>query len=187
MALKKAATSRRDFLKASAGVAGALGILAFPPGFTQAIDAVSAGVSRVTQTYPRVRVTGVGDLIEGQPLDFQYPLKEHNNLLVKIGTPALLGIGPASDIVAFSYLCSHMGCPLNGMYRREHKMLGPCPCHYSRFDLSKGGILILGQATQSLPQILLEVKDGDIFATGVTGLLYGYWNNLAGRTPLVQS
>ena len=180
MALEKAATSRRDFLIASVGVAGTLGILAFPPGVTQAIDAVPAGVNRVTQTYPRLRVTGVGDLIEGQPLDFQYPLKEHNNLLVKIGTPALLGIGPASDIVAFSYSCAHMGCPLNGMYQPEHKMLGPCPCHYSRFDLAKGGILILGQATQSLPQIVLETRGDDIYATGVTGLVYGYQNNVQG-------
>ena len=182
MALEKAATSRRDFLKASAGVAGALGILAFPPGVTHAIDAVSAGVNRVTQNYPRLRVTGVGDLIEGQPFDFQYPLKEHNNLLVKMGTPALLGIGPASDIVAFSYSCSHMGCPLIGMYKPEHKALGPCPCHFSLFDLSKNGTLVLGQATQSLPQILLEMQDDDIYATGVTGLIYGHWNNLDGGT-----
>ena len=186
IALKKAATSRRDFLKAATGVAGALGILAFPPGVTQAIDAVSASVSRITQTYPRLRIAGIADLTVGQPLDFQYPLEEHSNLLVKLGTPALLGIGPDSDIVAFSYACAHMGCPLNGMYKSGHNVLGPCPCHFSQFDLSKSGILVIGQATQSLPQVLLEVETGGIFATGVTGLLYGHWSNLAGRSPLVQ-
>lgn len=186
MALTKPDISRRDFLKASMAAGGALGILAFPPGITQAVDVVSASVSRVTQTYPRLRISGIADLVEGQPIDFQYPLQEHNNLLVKLGTPALLAIGPDSDIVAFSYSCAHMGCPLNGMYKSEHNVLGPCPCHFSQFDLAKNGTLVIGQATQSLPQVLLEVAGVDIFATGVTGLLYGHWNNLAGRSPLVQ-
>jgi hypothetical protein len=83
--------SRKDFLKASVGVGGALGILASPIGMTQAIDAVSADVSRVTQTYTRLRIAGVSDLADGQPIDFQYPLQEHNNLLVNLGTSALLG------------------------------------------------------------------------------------------------
>ena len=74
------------------GVGGALGVLAFPPGITQAIDAVSASVIRVTQTYPKLRIAGTTDLVEGQPIDFQYPLQEHNNLLVKLGTTALLGV-----------------------------------------------------------------------------------------------
>ena len=186
MALKNSASSRRDFLKASVGIGGALGILAFPNGVTQVIDAVAASVSRVTQTYPQLRIAAVADLIEGQPLDFKYPLEEHNNLLVKLGTPALLGIGPGSDIVAFSYSCAHMGCPLNGMYKSEHNVLGPCPCHFSQFDLAKNGTLVIGQATQSLPQVVLEVSDRGIFATGVTGLLYGHWNNVAGGTRVSQ-
>ena len=44
MTLEKSTASRRDFLKASVGVGGALGILASPIGMTQAIDAVSADV-----------------------------------------------------------------------------------------------------------------------------------------------
>ena len=91
MTLEKSTASRRDFLKASVGVGGALGILASPIGMTQAIDAVSADVSRVTQTYTRLRIAGVSDLADGQPIDFQYPLQEHNNLLVDPGTSALLG------------------------------------------------------------------------------------------------
>lgn len=99
----------------------------------------------------------LADLVEGEPLDFQYPLKEHNNFLVKSGRSAFDGVGPDRDIVAFNYLCSHMGCPLNGTYRHEFKMPGPGP--FSRFDLIKNGILILGQANQSLPQIVLEVQN----------------------------
>ena len=40
------------------------------------------------------------------------------------------------------------------------------------------GIVISGHATQSLPQVLLEVRDGDIYGTGVRGLLYGLASNV---------
>jgi len=103
-------------------------------------------------------VDQVSQLNEGELVDFRYPLEEQTNFLVKLGVTANGGVEASSDIVAFSYLCSHMGCPLQGRYNKEHKMLGPCLCHYSRFDLSKGGILILGQATRSLPQIVLETR-----------------------------
>ena len=180
MALKPGARSRRDFLKASAGIVGGIGILAFPGGLDRVFADVSPGVQRLTDAYPEIMVGKVSELADGELVDFRYPLEEQTNFLVKLGVSANGGVGPAGDIVAFSYLCSHMGCPLTGLYNKEHKMLGPCPCHYSRFDLAKGGILILGQATQSLPQIVLETRGDDIYATGVTGLLYGYQNNVEG-------
>lgn len=160
----------------------AIGILAFPPG-GELVEATAPGALRITRTYRRLKVARLADLIEGQPLDFSYPLKEQHNFLVKLGVPAWDGMGPDEDIVAFNYLCSHMGCPLTGTYRHEYKMLGPCPCHFSRFDLAKNGTLILGQATQSLPQILLEVKGEDLYAVAARGLVYGFWNNLQNGTP----
>lgn len=181
---EREAVSRREFLKASAGVAGAaVGIFAFPQGL-EVVEAVSPGVQRIARSYPRLRVANLASLAEGEPLDFPYPLEEHDNFVVKLGTPAWDGVGPEKDIVAFSYLCSHMGCPLNGKYRHDHKMIGPCPCHFSRFDLSKNGILILGQATQTLPQILLEIQEDEIYAIGVAGLVYGFRNNLEEGTPV---
>jgi arsenite oxidase small subunit len=39
--------------------------------------------------------------------------------------------------------------------------------------------VISGHATESLPQVLLEVEEnGDIYATGMRGLVYGRTNNL---------
>lgn len=186
MALDRTTHSRRDFLRMSAGMAGGLGVLAFPAGLDRVLETISDGVQRLTQTYPRSMIAKSSDLVEGEPVDFQYPLEAQTNLLVRLGAPATGGVGPAGDIVAFSYLCSHMGCPLTGTYNQEHKMLGPCPCHYSRFDLSKGGVLILGQATQTLPQIVLETQGEDIYATGVTGLIYGYWSNVEGGVAVTQ-
>ncbi len=170
--------SRRKFMKYSgAAGAAAVGIFAFPPGI-QLVEALTPGTTRVIREYSPLRISSLDDLVEGEPLDFHYPSEEHSNFIVKLGSVALDGVGPDKDIVAFNYLCSHMGCPLNGTYRHDYSMLGPCPCHYSRFDLSKNGLLILGQATQSLPQIVLEVGESEIYAIGVMGLLYGLWNNL---------
>ncbi len=179
----KKLVTRRKFLATSSGTVGALavGLAGFPIG-NQVVDALASGANRVKRTYPRMKIASVPflELKRGAPLDFSYPLETNSNFLIKLGTPAVNGVGPDKDIVAFSYQCSHMGCPLNGKYNPKHKMLGPCPCHFTQFDLTKSGDLVIGQATQSLPQILLEVKDGEIEAIGVTGLIYGSNNNLEG-------
>ena len=53
-----------------------------------------------------------------------------------------------------------------------------CPFHLSTFDLTRHGILISGQAYQSLPQVLLEVKGREIYAVGMIGLIFGRHDNL---------
>jgi len=111
-------------------------------------------------------------------MTFTYPAEGQSNFLLKLGAPAQGGVGQDGDIVAFSYLCTHMGCPLIGQYNDEHKIMGPCPCHFTTFDLRQNGMVVLGQATQNLPQIALDVEDGEVYATGVTGLFYGTANNL---------
>jgi hypothetical protein len=58
------------------------------------------GSSRITRSYPKTRIARLSDLTEDQPIDFQYPLQEHNNLLVKLGKRALLGVGQQNYIVA---------------------------------------------------------------------------------------
>jgi arsenite oxidase small subunit len=104
-------------------------------------------------------------------------------MLVKLGAPALRGVGPDQDVVAFSTLCTHMGGSLRGRYRHDLKALGPCPFHFSTFDLRKGGIPVHASATQALPQIILQTDGDDIVAVGVVGLIYGQRNNLEGGAP----
>ena len=58
--------------------------------------------------------------------------------------------------------------------------LGACPLHLSTYDLTRHGILISGQAYQSLPQVLLELAGDDIYAVGVFGLIFGRYDNLQG-------
>jgi len=169
--------SRRAFLL-SGGTAVTIAALG---GWSQAFG---QGAALKMVTYPRKKIGRVSQLKVDQPATFQYPWKDFNstNVLVRLGVPAGGGVGPDQDIVAFSTLCTHMGGPLAGQYRGQYKILGPCPFHLTTFDLTKHGMVVAGQATESLPQIVLETRGDDIWAVGVMGLIYGYHSNLAART-----
>ena len=71
-------------------------------------------------------------------------------------------IGP---IVAYSKICTHVGCPV-GLYQAAEGLL-LCPCHQSTFNVLDGARPVFGPATRSLPQLPLAVDDaGYIVATG---------------------
>ena len=164
--------SRREFLIAAGATgAGAAAILIVGCGGEGEPDVALL-------TYPRKRIVGLNELKQGEPVNFDYPLEGQKSFVIKLGEPASGGVGPNEDVVAFSYLCTHMGCPLVGQYKEEHKIIGPCPCHFSTFDLRTNGMVVLGQATQNLPQVMLAVEGDDIYATGVVGLIYGVGSNL---------
>lgn len=123
--------------------------------------------------YPRVRVASVSEVKPHRPLAFSYPDPRFGNFLVRLEGRAAEGVGPDDSIVAFSSTCTHMGGPLAGTYRREHALTGPCPLHLTTFDLRRHGMVASGHATESLPQVRLEVVEGEIWATGMMGLIYG--------------
>jgi ubiquinol-cytochrome c reductase iron-sulfur subunit len=69
------------------------------------------------------------------------------------------------DIVAYSKLCTHVGCPV-GLYQAESGLL-LCPCHQSTFDVMRHARPIFGPAARSLPQLPLGLDDdGYLIATG---------------------
>jgi arsenite oxidase small subunit len=168
--------SRRALLLAGGSAATVVGLGPLSRVF-------AAGTALQVTSYPRKRVARVSQLVESVPVTFRYPWDDLNstNMLVKLGVEAGGGVGPAHDIVAFSTLCTHMGGPLSGQYRAQYRILGPCPFHLTTFDLTKHGMVAAGQATESLPQIVLEVTGDGIWATGVMGLIFGYHSNLAAR------
>ncbi len=133
--------------------------------------------------YPRKHIARLSELKDDEPVDFSYPDNgAHSSaMLVKMGGAKAGGaIGPQSDVVAFSYVCTHQGGPLQGQYKAvdNHRVLGQCPMHLSTFDLTRHGIVASGQAYESLPQVLLELDGDDIYAVGIMGLLYGRNQNL---------
>ena len=144
--------------------------------------AAAAKVPAVLSTYPRKKIAKLSKLKTDKPVEFEYPDDGafSQSMLVKIGTEARVGIGPEKDVVAFNYFCTHQGGDLTGTYKADTKSLGACPLHLSTYDLTRHGILISGQAYQSLPQVLLELEGDDIYAVGVFGLIFGRFDNLQG-------
>ncbi|MEY2403976.1 MAG: ubiquinol-cytochrome c reductase iron-sulfur subunit [Acidimicrobiaceae bacterium] len=66
-------------------------------------------------------------------------------------------------IVAYSKLCTHVGCPV-GLYQAESGLL-LCPCHQSTFDVLDGARPVFGPAARSLPQLPLALDgNGNLIA-----------------------
>ena len=57
--------------------------------------------------------------------------------------------------VAYSKLCTHLGCPV-GLYEQQLQLL-VCPCHQSMFDVNNGALPQVGPAPRPLPQLPLYV------------------------------
>jgi arsenite oxidase small subunit len=169
----RACMSRRQFLLAG----GAVVTLAAMPGGV----AFAARMQALRADYQRVRIGRLSALRQGVPVAFSYPYPNVRNILVKLGAPAGAGVGKDGDVVAFNQQCTHMGGPLDGTYKAQHQVLGPCPLHLTTFDLTRHGMVVSGHGTESLPQIVLETQGDDIYAVGVLGLIHGYSANLAGR------
>jgi ubiquinol-cytochrome c reductase iron-sulfur subunit len=60
-------------------------------------------------------------------------------------------------IIAFSKICSHMGCAV-ALYEQTTKHL-LCPCHQSTFDVTRAAKVIFGPAARPLPQLAITVDD----------------------------
>jgi len=57
--------------------------------------------------------------------------------------------------VAYSKLCTHLGCPV-GLYEQQMQTL-VCPCHQSMFTVNDGAQQIFGPAPRPLPQLPLYI------------------------------
>jgi ubiquinol-cytochrome c reductase iron-sulfur subunit len=55
------------------------------------------------------------------------------------------------NIVAYSKICTHVGCPAALYEETTHHIL--CPCHQSTFDAPRGATVLFGPASRPLPQL----------------------------------
>ncbi|HTW99967.1 MAG TPA: Rieske 2Fe-2S domain-containing protein, partial [Acidimicrobiales bacterium] len=58
-------------------------------------------------------------------------------------------------------ICTHAGCTVNFDESVEEFI---CPCHGSEYNAATGAVL-RGPAPLPLPQIGLDVRDGEVYAT----------------------
>jgi len=68
-----------------------------------------------------------------------------------------------NGVVAYSKICTHVGCPAALYEQTTHHIL--CPCHQSTFDATDAAKVVFGPAARPLPQLPLGVEDGYIIAT----------------------
>lgn len=93
----------------------------------------------------------------------EHPLNEKAKapvLLIRLD-PELLdeasSAGAYEGIVAYSKICTHMGCPVALYEQQTHHLL--CPCHQSTFDLRQNCKVIFGPARRPLPQLPITVDE----------------------------
>src|ERR1700722_6807015 len=56
-----------------------------------------------------------------------------------------------NTIVAYSKICTHVGCPVALYEQTTHHIL--CPCHQSTFLATQGAAVLFGPASRPLPQL----------------------------------
>jgi ubiquinol-cytochrome c reductase iron-sulfur subunit len=67
-----------------------------------------------------------------------------------------------NSLVAYSKICTHVGCPVALYEQTTHHIL--CPCHQSTFDASTGATVIFGPAPRPLPQLPLMIDSNGYIA-----------------------
>jgi len=165
--------SRRSFLKLGGGVAA--GVAVGISGAEAKTTTEDAG--RATLPYTPKVVGQARKMQVNVPVAFNFPDPSSPCAAIKMGIATPGGAGPDQDIVAYSTLCTHMGCPVS--YDQQTRTFR-CPCHFSIFDAEMAGQMVCGQATENLPQVVLQynAKDDTLTAVAVAGLIYGRQSNI---------
>jgi arsenite oxidase small subunit len=166
--------SRRDFFRMGGGIVAGAGatVAGFAPASAEAAVNTSVNLPYKPKAVAKARAMKAND-----PVFFTYPDNASPCAAVKLGRKADGGVGPDGDIVAYSTICTHQGCPV--AYDANERVF-KCPCHFTLFDAEKSGQMVCGQATENLPRIVLEYNAGNdsVTATSVEGLLYGRQANV---------
>ncbi len=66
----------------------------------------------------------------------------------------------AEGVVAYSAICPHAGCEVNG-WVAEQRIL-ECPCHNSRYDPGNAAAIIDGPTTRALAALPLKIVEGKL-------------------------
>jgi ubiquinol-cytochrome c reductase iron-sulfur subunit len=170
--------NRRPLIKYSLG--GALGLFALPlllpligglgpvpgPGFSQTIWKKGDRLIRDPEHTPiradQVTIGSVFHVLPDSITDSEHVLEDKAKaavLLMRLN-PEDIKVEQEKDwgydgIVAYSKICTHVGCPV-GLYEQQtHHLL--CPCHQSTFDVTDNCKVIFGPAKRPLPQLPITV------------------------------
>ncbi len=142
-----------------------------PPGATEVRLCRDTGLDPAGLTPIKASDLRIGTVVHVMPetlKDSHHPLEDRGKAAVlvmrlhpsqfadnELGRKALAW--GYEGIVAYSKICTHVGCPV-GLYEQQtHHLL--CPCHQSTFDVTQDCKVIFGPAKRPLPQLKITVND----------------------------
>ena len=138
--------TRREFARYLVLGAGTIAVANVGLAVWTQLRSINAGEPRA--------IVPVADLAVGEPHLFRYPGDDDPAVLVRL---------TATDVVAFSQKCTHLGCVV---YYEPDEQRWHCPCHEGNFDAATGAV-VSGPPTRPLGRIDVEVRDdGMIWALG---------------------
>ena len=130
-------------------------------------------------TYERVKASDlrIGQLVNAEPenlqefhgAEFQTEKAKAALIVVRMDPNSIKIPDSRQDwqvggILAYSKICTHVGCPISLWEQQTHHLL--CPCHQSTFDLGDSGVVVFGPAARALPQLPIAMDDeGYLYAT----------------------
>jgi arsenite oxidase small subunit len=140
---------RRGFMKTMVGAAGLFAVSTLPWGTIAAKELM--GLKE--KTYPSKEIAKLSSMAVGDAIEFHYP--EHQGaLLVRLGE---------NEFKAYQNACTHLMCPV--FYSKDEERL-VCPCHHGFFDVTTGSPTA-GPPRRPLPEVVISVMNGKVYATGV--------------------
>lgn len=168
--------SRRNLLLGAMGVSAA--------AFVASFSIVPIFVTKVLQV--EVKEIAVGDQLvyssavngkaAGDPInasDIQqgsavqaFPKGKADNQQNLIEIVRLAAGTGKEGLVAYSAICTHLGCVVGAKLNAKGELA--CPCHNSQFDPAKEAAVVGGPAPRPLPSLPIDVgQDGIITAAGL--------------------
>lgn len=144
---EEAQVTRREFCNFLGLTSAALFVGAAGFATKAALDA------RKSESLAAARVDGAEALAPNTSLNFNYPTERDSAILIRTADGAYH---------AYGQKCTHLSCPV--YYSRDHQRL-ECPCHEGAFDAATGNVLY-GPPPRALDTIEVEMRDGQVWATG---------------------
>ncbi len=111
-------------------------ITVVPDGYQDNQDALAAATAIIIKFRP-------GEIVFGKPMAARTGNVPPTGFVVPNWT--------VDNIVCYSKICTHVGCPAALYEQTTHHIL--CPCHQSTFDATRGAEVIFGPAPRPLPQL----------------------------------
>ncbi|HTS97176.1 MAG TPA: Rieske 2Fe-2S domain-containing protein [Streptosporangiaceae bacterium] len=119
-------------------------ITVVPDGYQDNLNALAAATAIIIKFQPGVMVFGKPGQVRGGYVTPNWTV---------------------DNIVCYSKICTHVGCPAALYEQTTHHIL--CPCHQSTFDAPRGAQVLFGPAPRPLPQLPITTDaEGYLVAQG---------------------